>query len=192
MTTPNKKKSQFRLLAILSLSVVGMFLFGYALVPLYTVMCQTMGINGKPNKDPEALGSDMDSKRTITVQFLASNNAAVPWQFYPTVYSVKVHPGENKQVSFFAQNDSDHTMTIQAIPSITPSVAAKYFKKTECFCFKRQTFSSKMSMDMPLLFHIDKDIPKNVDTVTLAYTLFDASRFAVKEPKTDPHGRTIH
>lgn len=185
-------KSQFRLLIILGLSVVGMFLFGYALVPLYTVMCTSMGINGKPNKEPEALAKDMDSKRTITVQFLTSNNAAVPWEFRPTVYSVKVHPGENKQVSFFAKNDSDHTMTIQAIPSITPAVAAKYFKKTECFCFKRQTFSSKMAMDMPLLFHIDKDLPKEVDTVTLAYTLFDASKFAIKEPKTDPFGRSVH
>ena len=53
--------------------------------------------------------------------------------------------------------------------------SAKYLKKTECFCFTQQTLNGHEAMDMPLLFHLDANLPANVSTITLAYTLFDVS-----------------
>lgn len=86
-----------------------------------------------------------------------------------------MHPGEIVKLAFYAENKTDYTMTVQAIPSVTPGIAAKYLKKTECFCFTQQTLNGHEAMNMPLLFHLDTDLPKNVNTVTLSYTLFDVT-----------------
>ena len=152
--------------------VVGMFAFGFALVPLYNVMCKQLGINGKVGNQAKALGVSVDKTRTVKVIFLATNNAGLPWTFKPNTRSVTLHPGENTHISYYAKNNTNHTMTVQAIPSIAPGRAAQYMKKTECFCFTRQTFGPHQAMDMPLLFHIDTDLPKNIHTLTLSYTLF--------------------
>lgn len=172
-----QQTKKIRRLAIILLALaVGMFGFGFALVPFYDVLCNKLGFNGKTGgKESLAAVSAVDKTRTITVQFLATNNENLPWKFYPQQTTIEVHPGENTRTAFYAENNSDKEMTVQAVPSVTPGPAAKYLKKTECFCFNRQTLKSHASMNMPLLFHIDRDLPANVNTVTLAYTLFDVT-----------------
>ncbi len=165
----------------LSIFAVAMFGFGYALVPIYDLMCKELGINGKTGGPVLAAKStQVDKSRTITVQFLTTQNAKLGkhWEFYPKITSIEVHPGENKQVNFIAKNDTNAKMTVQAIPSVTPSLAAKYLKKTECFCFEQQTLTAHEKADMPLVFHVDRDIPKEYHTITLSYTLFNANKFA--------------
>jgi cytochrome c oxidase assembly protein subunit 11 len=115
----------------------------------------------------------VDKGRTITVEFIASQNSSVPWKFYPTVNKVQIHPGELYKLSFYAENKTKNNMVVQAIPSITPGLAAKYLKKTECFCFARQSLDGHEAMYMPLIFHLDADLPADIKTITLAYTLFD-------------------
>lgn len=171
----NHDKKQRRLVTILSLFVVGMFGFGYAMVPLYSVLCSTLGINGKTGNQVALDDSGIDESRTITIQFLATTNAYIPWEFRPRLRTIRLHPGENKTVAYFARNNTDHEMIVQAIPSVTPGVAAKYLKKTECFCFTQQKMKGQQEMDWPLLFHIDRNVPKNIHTITLAYTLFDVT-----------------
>jgi cytochrome c oxidase assembly protein subunit 11 len=171
-------KRHNKLVLILSLVVLGMFGFGFALVPIYNSLCKTLGINGKVNR--EAANYDMSNvkvmrDRDVQVEFVATNNSGVPWAFYPKINKITVHPGEIAKLAFYAENKTDHRMTVQAIPSITPGVAAKYLKKTECFCFTQQTLNGHEAMDMPLLFHLDTDLPANVKTITLAYTLFDVT-----------------
>jgi cytochrome c oxidase assembly protein subunit 11 len=173
-----KQKGHHRLIMILSGLVLGMFAFGFALVPIYNSLCKSLGINGKTN--PEAVAYDaakakVDNKREITVEFVATNNSGVPWAFYPKTRKITVHPGEIAKLAFYAENKTDHPMTVQAIPSVTPGIAAKYLKKTECFCFTRQTLNGHEAMNMPLLFHLDADLPEKVHTVTLSYTLFDVT-----------------
>lgn len=170
--------SNRKLAFILSCAVIGMFGFGYALVPIYNVMCKTFGINGKPTNEVVALDNSIDYSRTVTVQFLATRNNYLPWKFIPLVKSVKIHPGENKKVAFFAQNETQGDMIVQAIPSITPGVAAKHLKKTECFCFTKQMMKGKQGMQWPLLFHLDRELPTRIKTVTLSYTLFDITKTA--------------
>ena len=171
-------KRHVKLVAILAAVVLGMFAFGFALVPIYNSLCQTLGINGKTNTTAIAFNpatTTVALDRTVVVEFVATNNSSVPWAFYPKTAKLTVHPGEIAKLSFYAENKTDHRMTVQAIPSVTPGIAAKFLKKTDCFCFTQQTLNGHEAMDMPLLFHLDAEIPANVKTITLAYTLFDVT-----------------
>ena len=174
----DKLKKQRKLLVLLGCIVLGMFAFGFALVPIYNSLCKTLGINGKTNS--EAIAYDVSKAkivkdREVLVQFVATNNSGVPWSFYPKVKQIKVHPGEIAKLSFYAENKTNHRMVVQAVPSVTPGLAAKYLKKTECFCFTQQTLDGHEAMNMPLLFHLDPELPSTVNTITLSYTLFDVT-----------------
>lgn len=167
---PNKK-----ILIMLCFTTIGMFGFGFAMIPLYNVLCKNLGINGKTDKNAYIASNEVDLTRSIRVEFMTNNNNYLPWDFYPRLQHIQLHPGENILIYFAAKNNSNHPMTVQAIPSVSPGLAARYLKKTECFCFTQQTFNPGQQRDMPVLFHIDQHLPKNINTITLAYTLFDTS-----------------
>lgn len=174
-------KNHFKLVLILSIVVIGMFAFGFALVPIYNSLCKSLGINGKTSS--EAIAYDVNKvkiakNRVVLVEFVATNNSGVPWAFYPKIKKIEVHPGEIVKLAFYAENKTNHRMVVQAIPSVTPGLAAKYLKKTECFCFTQQTLEGHEAMNMPLLFHLDSELPENINTVTLSYTLFDVTNRA--------------
>ena len=174
---PQAKLSHSRLTAKLLLGVVGMFAFGFALVPLYDVFCEITGLNGKTGGQYsyEASQVEVDESRLMTIQFRAMNNAGMSWQFEPAVREIQVHPGEMNEVTFYARNPSGEAMVGQAVPSVSPFRAADYLRKTECFCFNQQTLAAGQDIDMPLLFFIDQDIPEDVTKLTLSYTLFDVT-----------------
>ncbi len=161
----------------LSLLVVFMFGFGYALVPLYDVFCEITGIGpGTVSMDPATEQVyEIDESRTVTVEFTASLNQNMPWEFRPEVRSMEVHPGETHVMTYYAQNQRDHDMLGQAIPSISPSRASAHLHKLECFCFVEQLFKAGEGKQMPVRFVVDPDLPGHVDRVTLAYTFFDAT-----------------
>ncbi len=171
-------KSHQKLVKILLVVVILMFGFAFALVPIYNSLCKSLGLNGKVTRDTRAYDAHQSKPaldRDVVVEFVATNSGGVPWAFYPKIKKIVVHPGVMAKLSFYAENKTSHKMTVQAIPSITPGIAAKYLKKTECFCFTRQTLDAHQAMDMPLLFHLDADLPKNINTITLAYALFDVT-----------------
>jgi cytochrome c oxidase assembly protein subunit 11 len=172
------EKSHTKLIMMLVLLVIVMIAFSFALVPLYNTLCRTLGINGKPNNKPfryDAKSAKISLDREVLVEFIATNYGALPWAFYPETKKVKVHPGEFAKLAFYAENQSNYRMTVQAIPTVIPGIAAKYLKKTECFCFTQQTLNGHEAMDMPLLFHLDPELPSEVKTITLSYTLFDVT-----------------
>lgn len=156
--------------------VVGMFAFSYALVPIYNVMCKVLGINGKVVLVASNNTSHVDYSRSITMQFLATNNASIDWEFHPDEKEITLHPGANNKVSYYARNNTDHTMTVQAIPSITPSAAANHLHKTQCFCFNQTTLKAHQEIHMPIIFHFDNKLPKNIKEVTMSYTLFEIKK----------------
>ena len=171
----SKYKTTLKLLGV----VLGMFVFGFALVPLYDIYCQVTGANGKTGGAYVASEAfEVDEERRVTVQFLTNNNANMPWEFRPTVRSMQVKPGQMYYTTFFASNAARTTMTAQAIPSVAPFHAAEYFHKTECFCFEQQQLASGEVIDMPLRFIIDPHLPASVKTLTLSYTLFDITDIA--------------
>jgi len=165
-----------------AIAVVAMFGFGFALVPLYDVFCEWTGINGKTQgrytEDVSQLS--VDESRSIRVQFVTQTNEGMPWEFRPTVSEVRVHPGQMMRVDFFARNPTDHLMTAQAVPSLSPSQGTDYFHKTECFCFNQQVLASKEEVLMPLVFVVDKALPKELKVLTLSYTLFEQASVATE------------
>ena len=161
-----------RLVMRLLLMVVVMLAFGFALVPLYDVMCKAFGINGKTAGQYEG-AQVVDTGRQVRVQFLATNNLGMVWEFYPKGDQLVVNPGGVYEMVFVASNPSDHPMSAQAVPSISPAEAAQYFHKTECFCFTQQVLQAGQRIEMPMRFIVDRDMPKDVKHLTLAYTLFD-------------------
>jgi cytochrome c oxidase assembly protein subunit 11 len=169
-----------RLVQRLLLVVVTMFGFGFALVPIYEVMCQALGINGKPSGSVYEGVQAPDQSRTVRVQFLATNAADMVWEFRAKNDELLVHPGAVNEMLFVASNPSQKPMTAQAVPSIAPSVAAAYFHKTECFCFTQQVLQPGQRIEMPVRFIVDRDLPEDVHHLTLAYTLFDIT--ATKSP----------
>lgn len=171
-------RSHRKLVLMLSVFVIGMFGFVAALIPLYNTLCRALGINGKTSMLAAGAPSHVVQDRTVYVEFMTVKNGGIPWEFYPETTRIQVHPGEVARLSFYAENKTDHAMTVQAIPSVTPGLAAKHIKKIQCFCFTKQTLGPHTSMHMPLLFHVDADLPKDIQTITLSYTLFDISRRA--------------
>ena len=152
-----------------------MFGFGFALVPLYDIFCEITGLNGKTGVVEESAVPDtVDTTREITVEFVANVNSALPWEFRPVQKKMRVHPGQVYSASFVAHNLADRTLVGQAVPSVSPAVASRYFDKTECFCFTRQRFEAGESREMPVRFVVGTRLPKDVSTVTLAYTFFNA------------------
>lgn len=160
----------------LALSVPVMFAFAvFAMPPLYNVFCEITGIGGKTGGQYAEEQPQVDGGRVVQVQFVTTNNGAMPWQFEGPSQAVTVHPGESKRVTFYARNGTGRNMVAQAIPSVTPANAAQYLHKTECFCFNRQPLKAGEEANMPVVFFVDPKLPEAVQTITLSYTLFDVT-----------------
>lgn len=171
-------KSENRKLASqLAVMAVAMFGFGWLLVPLYDVFCEITGYGGRTAGQAQASQVTRvapDTDRTVTVEFVANVAQDGDWAFEPKQVRMKVHPGQMYTTEFLARNEIDAPRSGQAVPSVTPGLAARYFQKTECFCFSRQDFTAHESKDMPVVFIVDPELPAEVTTVTLSYTFYDA------------------
>lgn len=169
-------RSANRSLALrLAVVVVAMFGFGYALVPLYGVICDITGFGGRTGVAEESkLDGVVDQERTVTVEFLGTVNSALPWEFRPTVASMRIHPGEVYETEYFARNLSAADITGQARPAVNPNAAALYFSKTECFCFTEQRLAAGEQRMMPVRFVVARELPADIRTITLSYTFFNA------------------
>ncbi|TAK77033.1 MAG: cytochrome c oxidase assembly protein [Gammaproteobacteria bacterium] len=177
-----EQKSHRKIFIIGGIVGILMFGFAFAMVPLYSMLCKKIGLNTSiANGElttPAAsaqIAKTADLTRDVIVQFTATNHMGMPWDFYPEAKSMVVHPGEKAKVYFYAKNMTDKAMIAQAIPGMTPPEAIGHFHKIECFCFRQQTLKGRESKDMALVFQVDKDLPKNIHVITLAYTLFDAT-----------------
>ena len=183
MTQPDResqeapvRKLNAQMFGKLVVVAVLMFGFGYALVPVYKMICEITGINiltPKYIKVEEVGNTQVDKTRSITIEFDA--NVQGPWRFRPTVASMQVHPGEMAQVVYEVVNTQARSIDAQAIPSYAPQQAASHFKKMECFCFKQQTLGPNQAKQMPVVFYIDPALPKDVKTITLSYTFFEVA-----------------
>ena len=171
---PRRKRHQ-RLVLGLVLMFAGMFVFGFALVPLYKVVCRLTGLNGTGVETAEAYAAEVDPNRTVTVQFLATVNSRLPFEFRPDTGEMQVHLGELYGNTFFADNHSGGDVTAQAVATYAPGEAAKYVHKTECFCFTQETFGPHESRHMPVRFYLDPTLPKDINTVTISYTYFNVT-----------------
>ncbi len=167
------QKDNRRLSTRLAIVAVGMFGFGFALVPFYNQICVALGINSIEEK-AEAVNTQVDRSRTVTIE-LDSNAHNLPWRFKPLVSHVTVHPGELKTVEYEVVNVRQEPVTGQAVPSYGPQYAGEYFKKIECFCFTQQTLAGGESRRMPVTFVVDPKLPASVATIAVSYTFFEVA-----------------
>jgi cytochrome c oxidase assembly protein subunit 11 len=162
-----------RMLKKLLVVALGMFGFGFALVPFYNKICEVAGLRSlwQPGEVEAAANTQVDLTRTVTVEF-DSNVRMLPWTFKPMASSVKLHPGELTQMVYEVRNTLAEPVTGQAVPSYGPRQAALYFRKLECFCFTQQTLAAGEVRQMPVVFVVDPALPKDINTITLSYTFF--------------------
>jgi cytochrome c oxidase assembly protein subunit 11 len=154
----------------------GSFAFGFALVPLYDVLCEITGFgNQKDLVEAARVREAPDLTRTVTIEFLADVPAVGSWEFRPVVGSMQVNPGRLYETSYVAHNLTGKSTVAQAVPNVAPSKAAAYFRKTECFCFTPQKFATDEERAMPVRFIVDPALPRYVDRITLSYTFYDGS-----------------
>lgn len=161
-----------RLLWRLGLAALVMFGFGFSLVPFYEKICEVTGINNLLKADAAPANSQVDTSRSVVVQFDA-NLHDLPWRFQPLQRSVTVHPGELVRIDYEVTNTRAQSITGQAVPSYGPQVAARYFRKMDCFCFSQQTLAAGERRTMPVVFVLDPELPAEVTTITLSYTFFE-------------------
>ena len=160
----------------LGLVAVAMFGFGYLMVPIYNVLCDITGINGKTGQisQSQARLAEVDQNRLVTVQFDTNVNPALPWEFRATQFKQTVRPGEIAETRFIVVNKSNKPVVGQAIPSVAPEQASLFFNKTECFCFINQVLAPGEKKEMVVRFVVDADLPEKISTMTLSYTFFKA------------------
>jgi cytochrome c oxidase assembly protein subunit 11 len=176
-----KKRANRKLVRALLIMVAGSFVFGWALVPLYDVLCRATGIgNAEAKAGKSVVEESMDPNREVTIEFLAEPASVGSFDFRPKVASMRIHPGKLYDTLFYAKNLTQSASVAQAVPSISPTGTAKYFHKTECFCFSPQKFAAGEGRDMPVRFIVDPQLPGNVDKLTLAYTFYDMTQSATR------------
>ena len=153
--------------------------FGYALVPLYDALCDLTGLSGSTSNLNQATEPVEDapvaSDREVTLQFVTAVNQAMPWEFRPDQFEMKVLPGKTYRTVFHARNRTEHAMAGQAVPAVAPTAAAPHLIKQECFCFNRQELGAGEQVAMPLVFRVSPKLPTKVNTLTLSYTFFDVT-----------------
>jgi len=177
--------SNRRMLKKLLVVALGMFGFGFALVPFYEKVCEIAGLRNvwQPGQaEAGAANTQVDLTRKVTIEF-DSNIRMLPWTFKPMASSVEIHPGELTQMVYEVRNTLAEPVTGQAVPSYGPRLAAQYFRKLDCFCFTQQTLAAGEVRQMPVVFVIDPDLPKDVNTITLSYTFFRVDGANVKAGK---------
>jgi len=169
--TLNANQKMFGKLAMVA---VGMFAFGYALVPFYYQICDAWGVYSLGDVKAEPLNTQIDKTRTITIEFDA-NAHGLPWRFKPVVNHIEVHPGQLATVEYEVVNERQDTITGQAVASYGPERAAEYLRKLECFCFSQQTLAPGETRRMPVVFVVDPKLPKDVTNIALSYTFFEVA-----------------
>jgi len=175
-STLDRQRSNLALavkLGFVALFFVG---FGFAMVPMYDVFCELTGLNGKTNKVAMVAdkNTQVDLSRSVNVEFLSHSMPGVGLTFKPDQFSIRIHPGAISRMNYTVTNTSDQVFVGQAIPSITPAVAAQHFEKLECFCFSQQTFQPGETRSMPVVFVVNPKMDRDLGTVTLSYTFFEA------------------
>jgi cytochrome c oxidase assembly protein subunit 11 len=177
---------------LLAAVVCGMVGLSFASVPLYRLFCQATGFGGTTQRATSAPGPVADA--LVTVRFDAAISPELGWEFRPLETTVKVHPGEQREVFFRATNRSSETVTGAATYNVTPTKTGIYFDKLQCFCFSAQELGPGESRDMGVVFFVDPDLltdpgTSDVRTITLSYTMFRAPQS--ESPTEKPNAAVI-
>ena len=173
MTTADLQLRNRQLMGKLLVICVGMLGFGFAMVPMYRQICEAIGIS-----DTRAVGSmntQVDASREVKVELIA-NSAGLPWRFEAMDKAVTLNPGQLATVRYRVVNDLGRPVTAHAVMNTAPAAAARYIVKQECFCFTDQTLQPGETREMPVVFRVSAEAPKDLTTISLSYTFFEARK----------------
>lgn len=181
------------LIRSLLLFITGMVAFTFiVLPPLYDAFCEVTGLGGRTNTSAATVEENVDTDREVRLEFVTTVNQYAPWTFDSKLDLMTIQPGKLHEAMFVAKNLTDRHKIAQAVPSVAPPQAAKYFKKLECFCFSQQEFTPGELKEMPVRFIVDSDLPEHIDTITLSYTFFDTDRMGQTGPPMPEHDMSSH
>jgi cytochrome c oxidase assembly protein subunit 11 len=165
------RQSNRSLTRSLLVMVAGSFVFGFALVPLYRVVCEAAGI--RVNDTPSAVrASDAGAGRKVTLEFMSLLAPGSDFELVPEAKDMVLQPGRLNEARFRIRNLSTRPVVAQAVPSVAPITTAKYLQKTECFCFTPQSFGPSEEREFTVRFIVSPDLPSQVDRMTLAYSMY--------------------
>jgi cytochrome c oxidase assembly protein subunit 11 len=167
-----QRPSHAKLVRRLVLVAVGMFGFGFAMWPLYSVFCDLTGFGGRAVTIAEDAVGVRKSDRQVRIRFDATVNSGLPWVFQAQDRSATVTLGEMSEAMYLAMNPSDRAIAGRAVYNVTPPEASLYFVKTECFCFTEQVLQANESREMPVYYFIQPDLPDHIREITLSYTFY--------------------
>jgi cytochrome c oxidase assembly protein subunit 11 len=175
MAQPSLNKANRKLTWQLWLFAAGSLAFGFALVPLYNVICDVTGYGDRSKLQQAASVVEApDETRTVTLELISTAPTFGSWEFRPLRTQLEIHPGRLYEAKFYARNLREHPITAQAIPSIAPLQATQYFRKTECFCFTPQKFAGGEARELSVRFIVDPKLPQTIDRLTLGYAMYDS------------------
>lgn len=156
---------------LLALVPLVMFGVGFALAPLYSMICDAVGIQSAA---AAVAGTRqrvaVPQKRAVTVRFDTNVPSDLPWEFVADASRLEVQPGVMQEMKFRVRNRSDRPIVGRAIPSIVPWQAERHFIKTECFCFRDQVIGPGESKEMIVRFQVAPALPEEIGALTLSYT----------------------
>jgi cytochrome c oxidase assembly protein subunit 11 len=167
---PATRRENASLTRRLLVMVAGSFAFGFALVPLYDVICEAAGI--RVNDAPSAAAESAAADRRVALEFVSIVAPGGEWELTPLTRETVVQPGRLHEATFTIRSRASVPVTGQAVPSVAPSYTAKYLQKTECFCFTPQEFGPAQEREFTVRFIVDPDLPPHVDRMTLAYSMY--------------------
>ena len=150
--------------------VAGSFAFGFALVPLYDVICEAAGI--RVNDAPSRISETAATGREVALEFVSIVAPGGEWELTPATKEMVVQPGRLHEAKFVIRSRATVPVVGQAVPSVAPAYTAKYLQKTECFCFTPQDFGPAQQREFTVRFIVDPDLPPQVDRMTLAYSMY--------------------
>jgi len=91
---------------------------------------------------------------------------------------VKLHPGQLATVRYRVVNTLGRPVTAHAVMNTAPAEAMRYIEKQACFCFSDQTLAAGETREMPVVFRVRADAPRDLSTVSLSYTFFEKPKGA--------------
>ena len=170
-STEHQQKNR-KTLRRLVLVAIGMFGFGFAMWPLYTVFCDVTGFGGRVVEIAENNSGAVASDRTVKIRFDANVNSSLSWEFQPMTKVMEYQLGVPSETMYLAMNPTDKADIGHATYNVMPAEASLYFVKTQCFCFTEQLLNPHESMEMPVYFYIKPGLPENIEDITLSYTFY--------------------
>lgn len=149
-------------------------LLGVALVPMYDWICEVSGFNGKTGGAVAIAEApdQVDMSRWVTVEFMGNVMPGLNVEFTPKQNKIRVRPGEVVTIDYVVRNTTLALLSGQAVPSVSPGLSAKHFKKIDCFCFKKQEFQAGESREMPVTFFVSPKLSQDIRTITLSYAFY--------------------